>query len=236
MVQITLVHLGTNEFLYTVPGDGTRYDYHIDLFRYARHAGDRLYVLYYPPLNTASIARISVAEIQDTAQATFSEAALTMLPLRPPATGPHILQFSYPSVFAKSGWSRLQDAITSKPVLASRASSSVTNSGRTQWLTFTSAKPGTVLRYIVLRDPLPGDHLVIAGSIVAPWKSMVQITLVHLGTNEFLYTVFGDGTPHDYHIDLFRYARHAGDRLYVLYYPPTHKWGKARIGVTAIQG
>jgi hypothetical protein len=180
--------------------------------------------------------RISVHSA--TGHAMSSDVALMMLPLpfRPLSAGPHVLRFSYPAMFAKSGWSDLEDAITSKPALPSQASSAVTNTGGTQWLTFTSAKPGTILRHIALRAPLAGDHFEIVGTIVAPRYSKVQVTLVHPGANEFIFDSPGGGTSRDYHIDLFRYARHAGDQLYVLYYPPPRLAGTARVSVAAIQG
>jgi hypothetical protein len=167
--------------------------------------------------------------------------ALNVLPL--PfgglGAGHHVLRFSYPDILANSRWTSLESALTSKPVSPAIATSTVVNSNGQQQLTFSVRGTGTVMRRIPLRPPKPGDHFYITGRYVAPKGSLMQITLVHPSVNEFLLDLPGNGKALDYHIDdLFRVARHPGDEIYVLYYPPAKQkgWTTARLSMTTDQG
>jgi hypothetical protein len=166
--------------------------------------------------------------------------ALSELPLPFPALrkGEHVLRFSYPSLFKGARWSRLENAVTSKAVSPAVASSNVFEKDGRQWLTFLSPS-ATVVRHIGLRPGKPGDHFTLAGSYIAPVGAVIQITLAHPGTNEFIVDLHGNGTRIDYHINqLFEVARSPDDKLYVLYYPPAKHAGStsAAISIDAVPG
>jgi hypothetical protein len=174
-------------------------------------------------------------------QRTTTSAPLTFLPLAFHALAPgrHLLRFSYPSLLVSNGWSPLENALTSKNVAPSEAKSRILKSGATQRLTFTVSGLTSVMRRIPLRPQMPADHFHIVGTYVAVPKSMLRITLIHPGANEFIYDLWGDGKPHYYHLNaLYRVARHPGDQLYVYYFPPAEHPGaaKAQISISLVEG